>query len=75
MSGFRPRSTDCSEIECQGPFDGGSVGGTPQSGTPLGRWMRFGSQSSSARALNLCKDCIRIPMKEGENQTQRNTLL
>jgi hypothetical protein len=64
-------------VECQGSFDGGSVGGTPQSGRPLGRWMRFGSQSSLAAALNRCKkDSIRIPMKEGERKrTKLNEIL
>lgn len=33
-------------------FGGGSVGGTPHSGTPLGRSIRFGSHFSSAAALS-----------------------
>ena len=36
----------------EGGGDGGSVGGTPHSGRPLGRWMRLGSQSSPAAALS-----------------------
>lgn len=48
------RKTFESTLEFQGTFDGGSVGGTPHSGNPLGRSMRFGSQSSSAAALNRC---------------------
>jgi hypothetical protein len=55
-------------VKCQG---GGSVGGTPHSGRPLGRWMRFGSQSSPAAALNRCKDCIRIPMKQEERKPKK----
>jgi hypothetical protein len=33
---------------------GGSVGGTPHSGSPFGRCIRLGSQSSEAAALNRC---------------------
>ena len=66
-----------SKVECQGSFDGGSVGGTPQSGRPLGRWMRFGSQSSPATALNRYKYCMRIPMRRGRkpNATKYSSLI
>jgi hypothetical protein len=40
-------------------LEGGSVGGTPHSGTPGGRWIRLGSHSSSAVALSFCNSCIR----------------
>lgn len=46
---------------------GGSVGGTPQSGTPAGRSIRLGSHSSSVFA---CSRCFKVD-EQGVTETQR----
>lgn len=50
-------------------FGGGSVGGTPHSGTPFGLAILFGSQSSSAAALNFLEVCQSHALVTNEGDT------
>ena len=46
-------------------FREGSGGGTPHSGVPAGRWIRFGSQSSVAFALSFCRRKVNRRDRDG----------
>ena len=52
LEGARERACDVGQRWASG---GGSSGGTPHSGRPLGRGMRLGSHSASPAALRFCK--------------------